>query len=376
MGDVINLFFVCVCSWWPPVLRVIVWARISLFGPLVELCVCVLYFWGFFFLFWLYFDFHLFCFSFDRIWGSRMSFTRKPSSSASTNCVNAQPAKSRNYWLWRPTLMATATRAVTPASLLLTAWSSPVSSRWNVVTSATSFCADSCTKDSSVTVSLICQLIGKQRRTSKSWPNFIFFYFFFWNIWTACGLIAHRTCSATGLPACLQGLPERANRLHNRTGLFFLSFISFMFRPCWWIFPWHEKDLRNSSRAFWVQPQTKVLNKKSLNVKVQMRAAALPPKIGRSAIFGRRSQMQTNYLELSFSAFFLVDSSYIWRLFFFKSSKQFLELGCADCRLAVIRPLFRLWFCGLFRKSNSGQPARPLWISTVSTGRPLPVPRL
>lgn len=177
MGDVINLFFVCVCSWWPPVLRVIVWARISLFGPLVELCVCVLYFLGFFFLFWLYFDFHLFCFSFDRIWGSRMSFTRKPSSSASTNCVNAQPAKSRNYWLWRPTLMATATRAVTPASLLLTAWSSPVSSRWNVVTSATSFCADSCTKDSSVTVSLICQLIGKQRRTSKSWPNFIFYFF-------------------------------------------------------------------------------------------------------------------------------------------------------------------------------------------------------
>ncbi|XP_046457115.1 phosphatidylinositol 3-kinase regulatory subunit alpha-like isoform X4 [Daphnia pulex] len=33
----------------------------------------------------------------------------------------------------------------------------------------------------------------------------------------SCGLIAHRTCSATGLPACLQGLPERANRLHNRT---------------------------------------------------------------------------------------------------------------------------------------------------------------
>ena len=42
--------------------------------------------------------------------------------------------------------------------------------------------------------------------------------FYFRIVIAACGLIAHRTCSATGLPACLQGLPERAHRLHNRTG--------------------------------------------------------------------------------------------------------------------------------------------------------------
>jgi hypothetical protein len=69
---------------------------------------------------WLYFYFILFFFvlfslvSFNRIWGSRMSFTRKPSSSASMNCVNVQLAKSRNHWLWRPMVMM-AIRVVMPA---------------------------------------------------------------------------------------------------------------------------------------------------------------------------------------------------------------------------------------------------------------------
>lgn len=54
------------------------------------------------------------------------------------------------------------------------------------------------------------------------------FLFFHETTFTACGLIAHRTCSATGLPACLQGLPERANRLHNRTGLLLSSLTIFL----------------------------------------------------------------------------------------------------------------------------------------------------
>ena len=57
---------------------------------------------------------------------------------------------------------------------------------------------------------------------------FLLLLFFHETTSTACGLIAHRTCSATGLPACLQGLPDRANRLHNRTGLLLSSLTIFI----------------------------------------------------------------------------------------------------------------------------------------------------
>lgn len=146
-----------------------------------------------------------------------MSSTRKPSSSASTNCVNAQRAKSLNYWRRRP-MAAKPIRILTRLLLRLIAWLSPVSNRWSAATSATNFYADFYIKDLSATASfLFFSLL-----TFLKMNSFILFLFLigFFVFLAACGLIAHRTCSATGLPACLQGLPERANRLHNRTGWF------------------------------------------------------------------------------------------------------------------------------------------------------------